>query len=78
MQTELQYLKDRIDEIKAEANCKDCFGRGVSGWDTKTGKKIICKCILKKIDKMRKEYHEQNQSQEDIADPCSKGEVGIG
>ena len=73
MKLEFKYLKDRIDEITAEANCNHCFGRGVSGYNSKTGSKIVCQCVLKKIDKIRREYYEQNKSQKDSLSTRGKG-----
>ena len=34
-------------EIKPKRSCRHCYGRGHVGTDTKTGKKILCRCVKK-------------------------------
>jgi len=44
-------LKDDDTTIypKPRSGCRTCYGRGYSGWDTKTSYPVICKCILNRM-----------------------------
>jgi len=44
-------------DITPKPNCKRCYGRGYEGRDTKTNRNVVCRCVIKKIDKLKKGVH---------------------
>ena len=40
--------------IAPNPNCKHCYGRGSEGRNTKTNRIVVCRCVVKKIDKLKK------------------------
>lgn len=44
-------------DIAPKPNCKHCYGRGFEGRDTKTNRIVVCRCVIKKIDKLKKGGH---------------------
>ncbi len=40
-------------DVSPDPNCKHCYGRGHEGRDVLTGKIRVCRCVLKKINKLR-------------------------
>jgi len=43
--------------IAPNPNCKYCYGRGSEGRNTKTNRIVVCRCVIKKIDKLKKGGH---------------------
>jgi hypothetical protein len=41
-------------DIKPKPNCKYCYGRGYEGRNIKTNRIVVCRCVIKKIDKLKK------------------------
>lgn len=39
------------EQPKPKTSCKWCYGRGFTGVDAKTKEEVICRCILKQIEK---------------------------
>ncbi len=42
-------------DVSPDPNSKHCYGRGHEGRDVLTGKIRVCRCVLKKINKLRLE-----------------------
>ncbi len=42
-------------DVSPDRNCKHCYGRGHEGRDVLTGRIQVCRCVLKKINKLRLE-----------------------
>ena len=40
--------------IAPDQNCKHCYGRGSEGRNVLTNRIVLCRCVVKKIDKLRK------------------------
>lgn len=40
--------------IAPDPNCKHCYGRGSEGRNVKTNRIVVCRCVIKKIDKLKK------------------------
>ena len=45
--------KDDAIDISPDPNCKHCYGRGSEGRNVLTGRMEVCRCVLKKINKLR-------------------------
>jgi len=47
-----------VDELKVDIapnpNCKYCYGRGHEGRNIKTNRIVVCRCVIKKIDKLKR------------------------
>ncbi len=53
--SEEAVLRDEEIDVSPDPKCKHCFGRGHEGRDVVTGKIRPCRCVLKKINKLRLE-----------------------
>ncbi len=53
-QSKKVYPDSPID-VSPDPNCKYCYGRSHEGRDVLTGKLRVCRCVLKKIHKLRLE-----------------------
>lgn len=42
-------------EVKPKSSCKHCLGRGYVGTDTRTRKKIMCRCVERSFQKVNRE-----------------------
>ena len=45
--------EENID-IKPKSNCKKCFGRGFVGMNVITKRNVVCDCVMKQADKIKK------------------------
>jgi len=46
---------DGLDvNIAPDPNCKYCYGRGSEGKNVKTNQIVVCRCVVKKIDKLKR------------------------
>ena len=57
----------------AKHNCPKCYGRGYTGIDTATGKKIPCNCALKTYAKVRQALVAEIKTQPPAPPPKKKG-----
>ncbi len=53
--SEEAVLRDKEIDVSPDPKCRHCFGRGHEGRDVVTGKIRPCRCVLKKINKLRLE-----------------------
>ncbi len=40
-------------DVSPDPNCKHCYGRGHEGRDVLTGRIQVCRCVLKRINRLR-------------------------
>ena len=66
-----EQLKD-FEEIKlwADKDCKECFGKGYSGWNHSELRFVVCGCVLNNAQKALAERNEQDANKQGIIDRC--------
>ena len=47
-------LDEMMVNIAPDPNCKHCYGRGSEGRNVKTNRIVVCRCVIKKIDKLKR------------------------
>jgi hypothetical protein len=40
-------------KVRPKPGCKTCLGRGFAGRNTQTNRYVLCKCILKQLEKIK-------------------------